>query len=62
MLKIGGAKGKQNFSKYEIEAIKAGMAKKIDILGKWFSPENDQEKDLFAKMKQKEKRKEENSD
>ena len=27
------------------------MLKKIDILGKWYSPENDQEKNLFAKIK-----------
>ena len=52
----------KNFSKYEVEAIKAGMIKKMDILGKWFSPENDQEKDLLAKIKKKQKSKEEHSD
>ena len=52
----------KNFSKYEVDAIKAGMIKKMDILGKWFSPENDQEKALLAKIKKKEKSKEENSD
>ena len=49
----------KNFSKYEVDAIKAGMIKKMDILGKWFSPENDQEKDLLAKIKKKQKSKEE---
>ena len=52
----------KNFSKYEVDAIKAGMIKKMDILGKWFSPENDQEKALLAKIKKKEKSKEESSD
>ena len=52
----------KNFSKYEVDAIKAGMIKKMDLLGKWFSPENDQEKALWAKIKKKEKSKEENSD
>ena len=52
----------KNFSKYEVDAIKAGMTKKMDILGKWFSPENDQEKDLLAKIKKKQKSKEEHSD
>ena len=52
----------KNFSKYEVDAIKAGMIKKMDILGKWFSPENDQEKDLLAKIKKKQKSKEEQSD
>ena len=52
----------KNFLKYELDAIKAGMIKKMDILGKWFSPENDQEKDLLAKIKKKQKSKEEHSD
>ena len=52
----------KNFSKYEVDAIKAGMIKKMDILGKWFSPENDQEKDLLAKIKKKQKSEEEHSD
>ena len=52
----------KNFSKYEVDAIKAGMIKKMDLLGKWFSPENDQEKDLLAKIKKKQKSKEEHSD
>ena len=52
----------KNFSKYEVDAIKAGMIKKMDLLGKWFSPENDQEKDLLAKIKKKQTSKEEHSD
>ena len=52
----------KNFSKYEVDAIKAGMIKKMDILGKWFSPENDQEKDLLAKIKKKQKSEEEHLD
>ena len=59
---IANKKIEKNFSKFEVEAIKAGMIKKMDILGKWFSPENDQEKALLAKIKKKEKSKEENSD
>ena len=59
---IANKKIEKNFSKFEVEAIKAGMIKKMDILGKWFSPENDQEKALLAKIKKKQKSKEENSD
>ncbi|GIS23747.1 MAG: hypothetical protein CM15mP124_2270 [Alphaproteobacteria bacterium] len=59
---VANKKIEKNFSKFEVDAIKAGMIKKMDILGKWFSPENDQEKDLLAKIKKKEKSKEENSD
>ena len=59
---IANKKIEKNFSKFEVDAIKAGMIKKMDILGKWFSPENDQEKALLAKIKKKEKSKEENSD
>ena len=29
----------------------------MDILGKWFSPENDQEKNLLAQIKKKKKAK-----
>ena len=62
--RVANKKIEKNFSKFELEAVKAGMAKKIDILGKWFTPENDQEKDIYAKLKKKEKNKdkEENSD
>ena len=59
---VANKKIEKNFLKFEIDAIKAGMIKKMDILGKWFSPENDQEKALLAKIKKKEKSKEENSD
>ena len=59
---IANKKIEKNFSKFEADAIKVGMIKKMDILGKWFSPENDQEKALLAKIKKKEKSKEENSD
>ena len=59
---VANKKIEKNFSKFEVDAIKAGMIKKMDILGKWFSPENDQEKDLLAKIKKKQKSKEEHSD
>ena len=59
---VASKKIEKNFLKFEVDAIKAGMIKKMDILGKWFSPENDQEKALLAKIKKKEKSKEENSD
>ena len=42
-----------------IDAIKVGMLKKIDILGKWFSPENDQETALFKQIKKKKEKEEE---
>ena len=48
---VANKKIEKNFAKYELEAVKAGMLKKVDILGKWYSPENDQEKNLFAKIK-----------
>ena len=59
---VANKKIEKNFLKFEVDAIKAGMIKKMDILGKWFSPENDQEKALLAKIKKKETSKEENSD
>ena len=59
---VANKKIEKNFLKFEVDAIKAGMIKKMDILGKWFSPENDQEKALWAKIKKKEKSKEENTD
>ena len=59
---VANKKIEKNFSKFEVDAIKAGMIKKMDILGNWFSPENDQEKALLAKIKKKETSKEENSD
>ena len=57
---VANKKIEKNFSKFELEAVKVGMIKKVDILGKWFTPENDQEKDLYGKMKKKQKDKEEN--
>ncbi len=54
---LANKKMEKAFAKYEIEAIKVGMLKKIDILGKWFSPENDRERDLHAKIKKKEQAK-----
>ena len=59
---VANKKIEKNFSKFEVDATKAGMIKKMDILGKWFSPENDLEKNLLAKIKIKVKSKEENSD
>ncbi len=59
---VANKKIEKNFLKFEVDAIKAGMIKKMDILGKWFSPENDQEKALFTKIKKKEISKEENTD
>ena len=44
------------YSKYERQVIEIGMLKKRDILGKWFSPDNDQEKELFKKIQLKEKK------
>ena len=57
---MANKKIEKTFSKYEVDAVKTGMLKKIDILGKWFSPENDQEKDLFIKIKKKEQSKKDN--
>ncbi len=45
------------YSKYERDVIQIGMLKKRDILGKWFSPENDVEKELFKKVQDKESKK-----
>ncbi len=47
------------FAKCEKEAIKVGMLKKRSILGdKWFSPESEQEKQMFVEIIKKEKQKE----
>ena len=37
----------KTFVRLEKESVKIGMLKKIDILGKWYSPESDLEKDLY---------------
>ena len=44
------------YARYEKEAINAGMLKKVDILGKWFSPETEVEKNLFKKYREKQKK------
>ena len=49
------------YSKFELQAITIGMLKKRAILGKWFSPESDQEKEIFNKIKKKEEKKQEAS-
>ena len=54
---MANKKIEKNFSKYEKDAVTAGVLKKRDILGKWFSPENDVEKEIFIKIKQKEDKK-----
>jgi ribosome recycling factor len=52
---IANKKMEKSFIKFETDAIKVGMLKKIDILGKWFSPENEREKNLMAQIKKKNK-------
>jgi hypothetical protein len=52
---IANKKMEKSFIKFETDAIKVGMLKKIDILGKWFSPENEREKNLMAQIKKKTK-------
>ena len=59
---VANKKMEKTFSKCEKDAVNIGMLKKIDILGKWYSPDNDQEKELFAKIKNKQKVKEDSSD
>ncbi len=44
------------YAKYEKQVIEIGMLKKREILGNWFSPDNDLEKDLFKKVLEKEKK------
>ncbi|MDC3057330.1 ribosome recycling factor [Alphaproteobacteria bacterium] len=41
----------KTFTKLEKESIKIGMLKKIEILGKWYSPDNDLEKALYKTYK-----------
>ena len=43
----------KTFTKLEKEAITAGMVKKIEILGKWYSPESDMEKSIYSVYKKK---------
>ncbi len=59
--KIAGVANKnmeKTFVKLEKEAVKLGMLKKIDILGKWYSPDNDAEKAIYnTYLKSKEAKK-----
>ncbi|MDC3024520.1 ribosome recycling factor [Alphaproteobacteria bacterium] len=58
--KIAGIANKnmeKTFTKLEKESVKIGMLKKIDILGKWFSPETDLEKTLYKTYKEAEAKK-----
>ncbi|MBF96820.1 MAG: hypothetical protein CFH34_00003 [Alphaproteobacteria bacterium MarineAlpha9_Bin4] len=43
----------KTFTKLEKEAIQVGMIKKIEILGKWYSPDTDIEKALYINYKKK---------
>ena len=47
----------KTFKKLEKESIKIGMMKKIEILGKWYSPDNDLEKALYNTYKKSLKKK-----
>ena len=47
----------KTFTKLEKESIKIGMLKKIDILGKWYSPESDMEKELYKNYKKAQEKK-----
>ena len=49
----------KTFTKLEKEAVKIGMLKKIAILGKWYSPENDLEKVFYKDYQQAQKKKNE---
>ena len=52
----------KTFTKLEKEAIKAGMIKKIEILGKWYSPDNDLEKTLYNTYKKSLEKKSESTE
>ena len=45
------------YSKFELQSATIGLIKKRAILGKWFSPESDLEKDIYNKIKKKEAKK-----
>jgi ribosome recycling factor len=45
------------YSKFELQSATIGVMKKKSILGKWFSPESDLEKDIYNKIKKKEEKK-----
>ena len=60
--KIAGLANKnmeKTFIKLEKEAVKIGMLKKIEILGKWYSPENDLEKVFYKAYQQAQQKKNE---
>ena len=44
------------YSKFELQSATIGLIKKRAILGKWFSPESDLEKDIYNKIKKKEEK------
>ncbi len=52
----------KTFTKLEKESIKIGMLKKIEILGKWYSPDNDLEKALYNTYKKSLKKKSETTE
>ena len=58
--KIAGVANKnmeKTFIKLEKEAVKIGMLKKIEILGNWYSPENDLEKVFYKAYQQAQQKK-----
>jgi ribosome recycling factor len=60
--KIAGVANKnmdKTFTKLEKEAVKIGMLKKIEILGNWYSPDNDLEKVFYKAYQQAQQKKNE---
>jgi ribosome recycling factor len=58
--KIAGVANKnmdKTFTKLEKEAVKIGMLKKIEILGNWYSPDNDLEKVFYKAYQQAQQKK-----
>ena len=58
--KIAGVANKnmeKTFTKLEKESVKIGMIKKIEILGKWYSPDNDLEKIFYKTYQEAQKKK-----
>ena len=49
----------KTFTKLEKEAVKIGMLKKIEILGNWYSPDNDLEKVFYKAYQQAQQKKNE---
>lgn len=56
---VANKKIEKGFQRLELEAIKAGVLKKRNILGKWFSPDSDREKEIYIKIKKLEEKKRE---